>query len=173
MHESLLKGKAFSSRFWGWGRNRSLPAPLPRRAPMWGCERIGGPRGAHKGRARGDRDTGTGRADSSILPARICSVAARSKGKNGEDLGARRAAQLLPCKEQPGGAGQIQQYGGSSEPEPFRGRNARGQRGQGSGGAGEGARKASVPGYRWGCARCTRSRRREHPRAVPRNLWSF
>lgn len=48
---------------------------------MWGCERIGGRRAAHKGFALGDRDTGTGRAVSSILPARICSVAARNKGK--------------------------------------------------------------------------------------------
>lgn len=91
MHESLLKGKAFSSRFWGWGRNRSLSAPLPRKTPVCGCEGIGGRSAAHKGRARGDGDTGTGRAVSSTLFARICSVAARNKGKNGEDLGARRA----------------------------------------------------------------------------------
>lgn len=36
MHESLLKGKAFSSRFWGWGRNSSLSPPLPGKAPVSG-----------------------------------------------------------------------------------------------------------------------------------------
>lgn len=36
MHESLLKGKVFSSRFWGWGRNRSLSPPLPRKASVQG-----------------------------------------------------------------------------------------------------------------------------------------
>lgn len=36
MHESLLKGKAFSSRFWGWGRNSRLSPPLPGKAPVPG-----------------------------------------------------------------------------------------------------------------------------------------
>lgn len=53
MHESLLKGKAFSSRFWGWGRNRSLTPLLPGKAPKRGCDTPGpGP-----GHTRG---TGTG-----------------------------------------------------------------------------------------------------------------
>lgn len=51
MHESLLKGKAFSSRFWGWGRNRSPSPPLPGKGLYGAAARPGHP---------GDRQGGTG-----------------------------------------------------------------------------------------------------------------
>lgn len=59
MHESLLKGKAFSSRFWGWGRNRSLPPPLPGTGPLPTRPRPGHTGDSHTGDRGGTQGAST------------------------------------------------------------------------------------------------------------------
>lgn len=70
MHESLLKGEFFSSRFWGWGRNRSLSPPLPGKDRLQGrCPPTPGPGTP----GIGTRGTGTpedgGESQGSSLPS--------------------------------------------------------------------------------------------------------